>query len=382
MAWWRKDEIRDEGTDDLSVVPIREQGGAGLTLSLEARLEVVEDGRIVYSRPFFPTPTFPGMQEPLRDIRPDLDAGRRLGAGGFVALDFETATSSRDSACAVAVAAVEGGQVTDIGRWLIRPPGNSYDGFNEAIHGITPDMTSDSQSMREVWPEVLAWVRGRPLVAHYAPFDLSVLRHSLATDRAEWPDLTYYCTCALARRAWPGRLSYRLPDLAAECFLSLDHHEPGADAAASGNLAVACCGQANAKSLEQACLALGMRPGKLTATSWSANGTIPTRLSDLEPTVDVVPESSPFENRTVVFTGTLTCGWTRKEAAQQVVNAGGKVAGGISKKVDYLVLGMQDAFKVKDGEHSGKMLRAAELRAYGCPIELLAEDDFLRMLPQ
>jgi DNA polymerase III subunit epsilon len=78
----------------------------------------------------------------------------------------------------------------------------------------------------------------------------------------------------------------------------------------------------------------------------------------------------------------LTCGWTRKEAAQQVVNAGGKVAGGISKKVDYLVLGMQDAFKVKDGEHSGKMLRAAELCADGCPIELLAEDDFLRMLPQ
>ena len=43
---------------------------------------------------------------------------------------------------------------------------------------------------------------------------------------------------------------------------------------------------------------------------------------------------------------------------------------------------MQDAFMVKDGEHSSKMLRAAELRAAGCSIELLAEDDFLRMLPQ
>jgi DNA polymerase-3 subunit epsilon len=78
----------------------------------------------------------------------------------------------------------------------------------------------------------------------------------------------------------------------------------------------------------------------------------------------------------------LTCGLTRKEAQQLVVNAGGKAAGGISKKVDYLVLGMQDAFRVKDGEHSTKMLRADELRAEGCPIELLAEDDFLRMLPQ
>jgi hypothetical protein len=42
---------------------------------------------------------------------------------------------------------------------------------------------------------------------------------------------------------------------------------------------------------------------------------------------------------------------------------------------------MQDAFRVKDGEHLTKMLRAAELRAEGCPIEMLAEDDFLRMIP-
>lgn len=186
MAWWRKDATRDENRDDLSEARLREQSGT-LSLSLEARLEVVEDGRVVYSRPIFPTPTVPGPHEPLRDMRPDLDTGRQLGAGGFVALDFETATSLRNSACAVGVAAVEGGHVTDIGRWLIRPPGNSYEGFNEAIHGITSDMTSDSPSMREVWPEVLAWVRGRPLFAHYAPFDLSVLRHSLTADGAEWP---------------------------------------------------------------------------------------------------------------------------------------------------------------------------------------------------
>jgi DNA polymerase III subunit epsilon len=114
----------------------------------------------------------------------------------------------------------------------------------------------------------------------------------------------------------------------------------------------------------------------------SANGALPIRLADLTPTTDFIPEDSPFQSKIVVFTGTLTCGWTRKEAAQQIVDAGGKVAASISKKVNYLVLGMQDAFMVKDGEHSSKMLRAAELRAAGCSIELLAEDDFLRMLPQ
>jgi DNA polymerase-3 subunit epsilon len=228
---------------------------------------------------------------------------------------------------------------------------------------------------------VLAWIRGRPLVAHYAPFDLSVLRHSLSATGAKWPELTYYCTCALARRAWPGRLSYRLPDLAAECGVTFQHHEPGADAATAGELAIACCGRSDTRTLGEACGAFGMLAGRLTPTSWSANGALPVRLADLTPTVAVIPEDSPFQDKIIVFTGTLTCGWTRKEAAQQIVDAGGNVAASVSKKVNYLVLGMQDAFRVKDGEHSSKMLRAAELRAAGCPIELLAEDDFLQMLP-
>ncbi len=94
-----------------------------------------------------------------------------------------------------------------------------------------------------------------------------------------------------------------------------------------------------------------------------------------------MPIDSPFTNKTVVFTGTLSCGLTRLQAAQLVVNAGGHTTDSVSKKVDYLVLGLQDASKVRDGVHSGKMLRAAELRDAGSAIELLSEDDFLRMLP-
>jgi DNA polymerase III subunit epsilon len=355
---------------------------SGTHFKAEMRLEVEEDGEIVYSTPILRIPEVPSLQEPLRDVSADLDAGRQLGAGGFVALDFETATSSRDSACAVAVAAVAEGRVTDIESWLIRPPRNTYEGFNVAIHGITPEMTANSPSIGDVWPEVLAWISGRPLVAHYAPFDLSVLRHSLSAAGTTWPELTYYCTCALARRAWPGRLSYRLPDLANECGLTFQHHEPGADAATAGELAIACCGRTDTTTLDAASNALGMISGRLTQTSWTTNGAATVRPSELRPTVNSIPDDSPFWEKTIVFTGTLTCGLTRKEAQQLVVNAGGKAAGGISRKVDYLVLGMQDAFKVKDGEHSTKMLRAAELRAEGCPIEVLAEDDFLRMLPR
>lgn len=312
----------------------------------------------------------------------DLQMGRTLGAGGFVALDFETATSSRASACAVAIAATEDGNVTKVSRWLIRPPDNEYDGFNVSIHGIRPDMTADKPSMAEVWPEVFGAVEGRPVVAHYAAFDMSVLRHSLAARDHDWPELTYYCTRNLARRAWPGKLSYRLPDLAYECGLRFEHHEPGSDAATAAELAIAFCGVAGQPDLREASRGLRVFAGQLGHSTWTPSGIVPPRLTEPRPTVDEIPEGSVFDSQTVVFTGTLTSGLTRADAAQLVVNAGGKVASSVSKKVDYLVLGLQDARKVHDGKHSTKMLKAAELQAAGCPIQLLAEDDFYQLLPE
>ncbi len=56
----------------------------------------------------------------------------------FVAIDFETATSERNSACAVGAVVFEQGSPTDTLNLLIRPPGNYYDGLNTTIHGIGP----------------------------------------------------------------------------------------------------------------------------------------------------------------------------------------------------------------------------------------------------
>jgi DNA polymerase III subunit epsilon len=178
-----------------------------------------------------------------------------------------------------------------------------------------------------------------------------------------------------------GHASYRLVDLADECGLTFQHHEPGADAATAAELAIACCGLASERRLDAASKALGVRAGQLSSDGWTPSGMVPRRLSGLTPTVDSIPEDTPFVDKTVVFTGALTSGLTRTQAAQLVVDTGGHAAAAVSKKVDYLVLGMQDAHRVKDGRHSGKMLKAIELQRAGAPVELLSENDFLRMLP-
>jgi DNA polymerase III subunit epsilon len=158
--------------------------------------------------------------------------------GEWVALDFETATSSRASACAIGLAHVAGGKVVAVERALIQPPGNDYDGFNVMIHGIEPEMTAGSPTFAEAWPLIQARVAGKPVIAHNASFDCSVLRHSLDAEGLEYPELEYYCTRVFALRQWPELPSYALELVADHCGVSFGHHDPGEDARASAEIAL------------------------------------------------------------------------------------------------------------------------------------------------
>ena len=55
----------------------------------------------------------------------------------FAAIDFETADTGRDSACALAIIVVEGTKIVDKGYFLIRPPRRQF--LFTYIHGITWD---------------------------------------------------------------------------------------------------------------------------------------------------------------------------------------------------------------------------------------------------
>jgi DNA ligase (NAD+) len=83
------------------------------------------------------------------------------------------------------------------------------------------------------------------------------------------------------------------------------------------------------------------------------------------PTIAAVESGRPLDGRTLVVTGTLE-GFSRQEAEEAVRAAGGKVAGSVSKKTDYLVA----------GESAGsKLARAQELG-----VAILDEAGFRRLL--
>jgi DNA ligase (NAD+) len=72
----------------------------------------------------------------------------------------------------------------------------------------------------------------------------------------------------------------------------------------------------------------------------------------------------PLEGKIFLFTGTLK-GLKRDQAKRLVEHAGGRVASGISKKVDYLVVGEDPGSKVDEARRLG--------------VEAIDEDAFMKL---
>lgn len=181
----------------------------------------------------------------------------------WIALDFETATSARTSACALGIAVIEDGMVTASEGWLIRPPGNEYYERNIGIHGITPEMTEAAPDFAELYPRILPYLQGRSLIAHSASFDVSVLRATIALYGLPMPAARYVCSCRMAQMAFPSLVNHQLPTVCRHCAISLEHHDATSDAHAAAMVALHCRREVQAKSIDEAVRKLGVSVGTL-----------------------------------------------------------------------------------------------------------------------
>ncbi len=64
------------------------------------------------------------------------------------------------------------------------------------------------------------------------------------------------------------------------------------------------------------------------------------------------PTDGPLAGKTLVLTGTLPS-WSREQASERIMAAGGRVTGSVSKKTDFVVAGDSPGSKVKDAERLG-----------------------------
>lgn len=311
----------------------------------------------------------------------------------FVAIDFETANAARSSPCAIGVTVVEGGQVSLTRQWLIRPADMRFDPFNISIHGITPAMVENELEFDKLWPELLPFLTRHPIVAHNASFDMSVLRKTLDLYGLKYPTVSYVCSVILAKTTWPGLMSYRLDYLAGHLGFELKHHDAASDASGAANIVKASAAIHAAGTIPGLIEAVKIRIGNIT-DGWYEPCRLPegcrygrqsrprnekTLLSRIGPTAGVIVADHPLAGKHVVFTGKLQT-MERAVAAQEVVDRGGSCGENINSDTDYLVVGSFNAATLREGGKSSKLRKAEQLASAGQPIEIIGEEDFLRLL--
>jgi DNA ligase (NAD+) len=64
------------------------------------------------------------------------------------------------------------------------------------------------------------------------------------------------------------------------------------------------------------------------------------------------PSQGPLAGMTLVLTGSMP-EWSREEATQRIIAAGGRVTGSVSKKTDYVVAGESPGSKLEKAERLG-----------------------------
>lgn len=151
----------------------------------------------------------------------------------------------------MAAVVVEDGRIIRSAYSLIRPPQLEFDFWNTKIHGITAKDVADKPTFCDLWPRIKPYLDGKIIVAHNAPFDISVLRSMLETYGLAYPDFRYACTVGIAKRVWAEVENYKLSTLASHFAIDFDHHNALHDARTCAMVALKAREKTKAASFEQ-----------------------------------------------------------------------------------------------------------------------------------
>ena len=278
--------------------------------------------------------TVRGRRRPVveRLVEPDDSDGDGVG---FCVLDIETTgvNPARDSIIEVAVIRFEtqGGVTWErVLHELVRPSGNIPKQIRE-LTGITNETVADADTIDRVLPRVAAFVGDARIVCHNAHFDRRFIERNARLMGMTFAGNEWVCTMTMAKRVPLGG-PYGL-DAVAE---RLDLPERGRHRALDD-----CRATVGVYRVVQRLLGGGI---SLT----------PLAPPDGDPPPAEVAYDADLSGQVFVFTG-----FRDEVLAARIQNAGGTLAGGVSRKVTTLLVA--DA----DTKPTGKIRKA---RQYGITV--------------
>ena len=271
----------------------------------------------------------------------------------YVALDIETTGLSPtfDEIIELSAVRVRGGKPVAEYTRLVKPSA-PLDPYVSELTGITDEMLESAATIAAELPAFFDFVAADVIVGHSVAYDVNFLYDSAERCGLSVPTNDYVDTLRLSRRLYADLPDHKLATVAQYLGVNqLPEHRGLADA-----LAAAQCLEAMRQHVEND----GVDLAALVAEG--------------EP-----DETSPLFGKVCVFTGALD-GMTRAEAAQAVVNIGGSVGNGVTKKTDFLVVGSTDYCASVKGGKTGKLKKAEDLQKKGANLAIIDEGAFYDML--
>lgn len=277
----------------------------------------------------------------------------------YVVIDIETTglTPLYDEIIEFAAIKIENDSIVDSYSTLIKPS-QPISSFITSLTGITNELVENAPKIENVIDNIISFIADKTIVGHNVSFDINFLYDNIYELSAKKLTNNYMDTLYLARKIIPNIENHKLTTLKQYFNISTEKSHRAYDDA-------------------YACYTIYE---SLKTIAYKKNISVSKNLlsaKDIASTTNNYDENNIFFGKSICFTGTLKI--ARKEAMQIIANLGGIPVDGVNKKTDFLVIGMQDYTRVKDGK-SNKQLKAEELMLKGHNVQILSENVFYDMV--
>lgn len=276
----------------------------------------------------------------------------------FTALDFETFTPERSSACAIGLVKVIDGHIVNKFYSLIKPIPDDRTTTNTAINGITREMVRLAPTFLELWPTIKSIIGSDVIVSHNAEFDREVWNRQMEAYRCveDHSKFFFFCTFMLTGLSLEKACEKHNIDMG-------NHHDALDDALACARVMLAEAGIIQARTFS----------GGISAALKQVAAKKYER-STLDPIEDwqVDNQETPFFHARTVITGVFSAFPNRDELGKRLQALGADINTTISRKTNVVVIG--------DGAGPSKLKKIEALQADGCEIRLIYEPELISIL--
>ncbi len=275
----------------------------------------------------------------------------------FTALDFETFTAERSSACAIGLVKVVAGHIVNRFYSLINPIPDHRTEDNSAVNGITREMVDVAPNFQALWPLIKKIVGNDVIVCHNAEFDQSVWNEQLLTYGIGEPaNFRFFCTYQMT--------GLSLKDCCAKHNIDMGvHHDALDDALACAKILLAENGSIQVSTF---------KGGLSSVMKMKEDKKYERATLDAIDDSQVENQTTPFFHARTVITGVFTAYPNRDELGKLLQSLGADINTSISKKTNIVVIG--------SGAGPSKLRKIEELHADGNDIRVIYEPELISLL--